>query len=60
MKEKSATTINIDEIRAIFKEEYQEYGEKITGENFQKFIQFLEIDLRDWVKENTREFHRQK
>lgn len=57
---KNKFTINIDEIREIFREEYKKYGEKSTKEDFGKFFQFLRIDLRDWVKENTREFCRQK
>jgi len=60
MNKKITTIINVDEICKIFKEEYKKYGEKFTEKKFQKFIQFLEIDLRDWVKENTREFYRQK
>lgn len=60
MNKKPTTIINDDEIRKIFNEENKEYGEKFTDKNFQKFIQFLEIDLRDWVKENVREFYRQK
>jgi len=57
---KNQPEINIDEIRETFKEEYKKYEEKFTEENFAKFFQFLKIDLRDWVKENTREFYRQK
>ena len=57
---KNKLTINIDEICETFKEEYEEYGEKSTKKDFEKFFQFLKIDLRDWIKENTREFYRQR
>ena len=57
---KNKYIINIDEIREIFKDEYEEYEEKYTEEDFENFFQFLKIDLRDWVKENTRAFYRQK
>ena len=54
------STINVNGIRKLFKEEYEEYDEKSTEKEFDKFLQFLEIDLRDWVRENVREFYRQK
>lgn len=57
---KNELTIDIDEIRETFKDEYEEYEEKYTEDDFEKFFQFLKIDLHDWVKENTREFYRQK
>jgi len=57
---KNKFSINTDEIRETFKEEYKKYREKSTKDDFEKFFQFLAIDLRDWVKENTREFYRQK
>jgi len=60
MKEKVTTTIEIDEIRDIFKEDCEEGGEKFTEKNFQDFLQFLEIDLYDWVRGNLRYFYQQK
>ena len=57
---KNKPSIDIDEIREIFRSEYEECGEKFINEDFKKFFQFLKIDLHDWVKENTREFCRQK
>ena len=57
---KNQLTINSDEIYKIFKKEYGKYEEKSTKEDFKKFFQFLKIDLHDWVKENAREFYRQK
>ena len=57
---KKFTIINTDEICSIFKEDCEEDGEKFTEKKFQEFLQFLEIDLRDWVKGNLRYFYRQR
>jgi len=52
--------MNIDEIRNLFMEDCEEDGEKFVEENFQKFLKFLEIDFRDWVKGNLRYFYQQE
>ncbi len=55
MREKS--TINIDEIRNIFKESCRKNGESFSEAQFQEFLKFLEIDLYDWVKGNIKQFY---
>ena len=60
MKESATITIEINKIRDIFEEDCEEDGEKFTEKNFQSFLQFLEIDLYDWVKGNLRYFYQQK
>jgi succinate dehydrogenase flavin-adding protein (antitoxin of CptAB toxin-antitoxin module) len=60
MKHKIATTINIDEIRDIFKEDCEEDSKKFSEKKFQKFLDFLEIDLYDWVNGNLRYFYQQQ
>jgi len=59
MTEKS-TSINIDEIRSIFRDDCEEKKEIFDEKKFQKFLDFLEIDLCDWVKGNLRYFYQQR
>lgn len=47
--------INIDEVRDIFIED-----EKFDEKEFQKFLEFLEVDFYDWVKENLKQFNSTK
>lgn len=54
------STINIDEIRNVFKESCKKGGEIFSETRFQKFLKFLEIDLYDWVKENIKQFYSTK
>ena len=45
----------------IIANKHDESGSKLgVSQFFEKFFQFLKIDLRDWIKENTREFYRQR
>lgn len=60
MKNKNKLTIDSGEIFEIFNDESKKYEDKSSEKDFKEFFQFLNIDLRDWVKENTREFYRQK
>lgn len=55
-----STVINIDEIRKIFQENCEEENMKYSGQEFQKFLEFLEIDFYDWMKENLKQFYKQK
>ena len=57
---KNDTIVNIDEIRDIFKEDCEQEGEEFSKKIFQEFLKFLEIDARDWVKENLRSFYQQR
>ena len=60
MKEKVTTTIEIDEIRDIFKEDCEENNIKFSENKFKQFLKFLEIDFYDWIKENIKQFYQQK
>jgi len=55
-----STIINIDEICDIFEEYYGKENRKFDENEFQKFLNFLEIDIYDWVKENLNQFYKQK
>ena len=48
--------IDTGEIRSIFKEYCEEENIKFSESKFEKFLEFLEIDLYDWVKENLKLF----
>lgn len=52
-----STIINISEIRDVFKEDCEEENIKFSEKEFQKFLEFLEIDLQDWVNGNLRYFY---
>ncbi len=48
----------------IIKKFYQEYckdeGIKFSEKEFGAFLDFLDIDLYDWFKENINQFYKQK
>lgn len=44
----------INEIREVNKEYCEEGDIKFTEKDFRKFLEFLEIDVYDWVRENSR------
>lgn len=60
MSKKLTTAINIDEIRSIFKEYYEENKIEFSEEKFEEFLKFLEIDFYDWVRQNLKHFYTQK
>jgi len=51
-----STIINIDEIRDVFKEYCEEKDQKFTEKKFEKFLNFLEIDFYDWIRENLNQY----
>lgn len=53
-------TINKKDIEEIYKEYYSEIGVKFKKKEFEDFLQFLEIDLYDWIRENLRCYFRDK
>ena len=55
-----STIINIDEIRDIFKKYCEKNNKEFNEQEFQKFLEFLEIDFYDWIKENLNQFYKQK
>ncbi|RKX71361.1 hypothetical protein DRP43_02545 [candidate division TA06 bacterium] len=52
--------IEIKEIRDIFREYCKNGNIKFKEEEFYKFLNFLEIDIYDWIKENCNQFHKQQ
>lgn len=60
MTTKMVTNINIAEIKEIFKEDCAEESKRFDEKEFQKFLEFLEIDFYDWVRENLNQFHKQQ
>jgi succinate dehydrogenase flavin-adding protein (antitoxin of CptAB toxin-antitoxin module) len=55
-----STVINTDEIRNIFKEYCEKENTEFNEQEFQKFLEFLEIDFYDWMKENLNQFYKAK
>lgn len=47
-------TFDISKVEELFKKYYKENKIKISKEKFEDFLNFLEIDFYDWVKENLR------
>lgn len=60
MNKKLTKTINIDEIRSIFKEYCEENKLEFLEDRFEEFLEFLEIDFYDWIKDNLKYFYNQK
>lgn len=56
MDKNTQTIINIDEIRHQFKEYCKEHNLKYSDDNFQLFLNFLEVDFYDWIKDNLKYF----
>ncbi len=48
------------EIKKIYKEYYKERNIKFSEKEFQDFLEFLNIDFYDWVKENLKQYFRNK
>jgi hypothetical protein len=53
---KRETIINLAGIREEFREYCKEYKIKFSNKKFMAFLDFLEIDFYDWVRENLRQF----
>lgn len=54
------TIINISEIEKLFREYCEENNLGFSERKFEEFLRFLEVDFYDWVKENIRQFNKQK
>jgi len=52
------TIINISEIEKLFREYCENNKIEFSDEKFEKFLQFLETDFYDWVKENLKQFEK--
>jgi len=56
---KNNTIINISEVEKLFKEFCEENKIEFSGNKFERFLKFLEIDFYDWVKGNLSQFNKQ-
>lgn len=56
---KKETIINTSEIENLYEEYCRENKTDFSGAGFKGFLNFLEIDFYDWVKENIRLFVKQ-
>lgn len=54
----SKSVINIFEIEKIFREYCENNNLDFSDQKFKKFLNFLEIDFYDWIKENLRQFNK--
>ena len=54
------TTIDINEIRNVYKEFNRDKKEPFSENKFQEFLHFLEIDFYDLIKGNIRQFNQKK
>jgi len=57
---RNQTIININEIYDIYREYCEKGNKNFDKDEFEKFLEFLEIDFYDWIKENLRQFYRGK
>ena len=53
---KNSSFISLDCIREIFEDQCSDIGFDSSNESFGKFVEYLEIDIYDWVSENFRSF----
>lgn len=53
------TIINTPEIKNIYEEYCRENKTKFSSNGFKGFLNFLETDFYDWVRENMKQFARQ-
>jgi hypothetical protein len=54
---KKQTLINITEIENLFREYCDDNKVKFSENKFEDFLEFLEIDFYDWVKQNLKYFY---
>ncbi len=52
------TLINIFEIKKLFREYCKNNNAEFSNLKFENFLNFLETDFYDWVKENLRQFEK--
>jgi hypothetical protein len=57
---KKDEVINIPAIEELFIEYCKKYKLEYSEAKFEDFLKFLEIDFHDWVRENLRQFNREK
>jgi len=49
-----------NEVKKIYKEYCEEKNIEFSEKDFKDFLEFLEIDFYDWVKENLKQYFRDK
>jgi len=60
MKRAKSKVVNNKKIKELFDEFVQENRIKKTRKkNFESFLEFLEIDFYDWIKENLRSYFKE-
>lgn len=52
--------INIDEIRIFYEEFCEEENASFSEEDFENFIDYLEYDFFDWLRQNLSSFRNDK
>ena len=60
LKMSKNTFISVKEVEYIYKEDCEEFGVKFSKSDFEKFLNFLQIDFHDWVNGNLRYFYQYK
>ena len=53
------TIINVSEVKNLYKEYCRENKAEFSSSKFKGFLNFLEVDFYDWVKENVKQFAKQ-
>ena len=51
--------IEVEEIATLYREHCKEIGVKFSKSGFARFLEFLKIDLFDWVKSNLKYFDKE-
>lgn len=51
------TFISVKKVEGTYKDYFKEVGIKFSKRDFEKFLDFLELDFHDWVKSNLRYFN---
>ena len=51
------TFISVKEVEDVYKGYFKECSIKFSKRDFEKFLNFLQIDFHDWIKGNLRYFN---
>ncbi|MEK6940214.1 MAG: hypothetical protein AABX31_05800 [Nanoarchaeota archaeon] len=50
------TILNKQEIRKVYKEKCADSNTAFTEKEFERFVNYLEIDFYDWIRDNLKQF----
>ena len=53
------TLINLKEIKDLYGYYCEKNKKQFSNKEFKKFLDFLEIDFCDWIRENLKQFDKQ-